>query len=440
VKLLVFEQILVAFAFLALGVWQLVRGHRVGDPGGRTPRHYLLSPRVAGGLAIAIGLGGLALLRPWPVRLDPPATPPADAREVAVRAEIDPLLRSGHFVGLAVGVLDSTGTHVFGYGRARLDRPGAPDGATAFEIGSITKVYTATLLSKLAIEGAVRLDEPLGPLLPEAIALPESVRAITLEQVATHRSGLPRNPPNLGLSFEDVVPPISNPWGRYRAGDLEEGAPRTRLRAAPGSRFEYSNYGYGLLGVALGHLAGEHFSALLETRVCAPLGLSRTSARTLDPAHRPHDAHGYVVAGLDLIPWGLAVRAHAWTNSALPAAGSLTSTIDDQLRFLAAQLPGVRDSAGAAALAAAIDSTHRPRANGRGTSRVALGWMVREPAAGTDAPVVLWHNGGTGGFRSYVGLVPSRSIGVVVMANSTEDVTSAGMRIALRLAGHTPAD
>ena len=71
---------------------------------------------------------------------------------------------------------------------------------------------------------------------------------------------------------------------------------------------------------------------------------------------------------------------------------------------------------------------------------MALGWMVREPGAGTGAPLVLWHNGGTGGFRSYVGMVPSRRIGVVVMANSTEDVTSAGMRIALRLAGHTPAN
>jgi CubicO group peptidase (beta-lactamase class C family) len=422
---------------VGLGIWQLIRGIRVGDPGGQTPRRYLLPPRVAGVVGLAIGVVWLGLLRPWPVRTNPPATPPADALEAAVRAEVDPLIRNGHIVGLTVGVIDSSGTHVYGYGRARLDRPGPPDGETVYEIGSITKVYTATLLAKLAIEGAVRLDEPLAGVLPAALVLPESARAITLEQVATHYSGLPRNPPNLGLSFGDVVPPISNPWGRYRTDDLEAGVPRTRLRALPGERFEYSNYGYGLLGAALGRVGGKHFSALLEERVCAPLGLAQTSARTLDTAREPRDSPGYVVGALGMFPWGLAVRAHPWTNPALPGGGSLTSTANDQLRFLAAQLASARDSAGGGALAAAIDSTQRPRVPAQKGSRMALGWVVRDPhSAAPDAPPVWWHNGGTGGFRSYIGFVPSHGVGVVVLANTTEEVTRTGTRLALRLAGH----
>jgi CubicO group peptidase (beta-lactamase class C family) len=114
-----------------------------------------------------------------------------------------PIVADGRAVGISVGVLDETGgTHFFGYGKLATDGEAAPDADTLFEIGSITKCFTAVLLADMVHKGEVRLEDPAERYVPEGVRLPRVAgRAITLEDLATYSSGLPRMPDNIGDDF-----------------------------------------------------------------------------------------------------------------------------------------------------------------------------------------------------------------------------------------------
>ena len=140
-----------------------------------------------------------------------------------------------------------------------------------FEIGSITKVFTATLLAEMAREGLVASDDPVQKWLPEGVRMPSRGREITLEDLSTHRSGLPRLPKGLLLSA--LTRDRGDPYARLDPARLEAAIPVTRPRKAPGERFHYSNYAVGLLGYLLARRAGRSYERLVRTRICEPLGL-----------------------------------------------------------------------------------------------------------------------------------------------------------------------
>ena len=355
---------------------------------------------------------------------------PQAGTEAGTEAVVEAVVErfAGRHVGLLVAV-ERGGSRVL-RGRGTVGRePGAgpvPDGLTRFEIGSVTKVLTATLLAVMVESGEVALDEPLQDLVPDGVRLPVRGRPVTLLDLATHRSGLPRLPPGWLLR---VIGHGDDPYARFTVDDVWAAAARTRRRR-PGGRPRYSNLGMGLLGHALAHRAGRDWADLVVERVCRPLGLADTST-VVDLPGRPgavgHDRRGRPVP--------------AWTFPVLAGAGALRSTGEDLLRLLAAQdlaaHPGdpadPADEADPAdqALRQAVRATHQVYAR-VGALGQCLGWMSLERRQGAGR--VLWHNGGTGGFRSFVAVLPGDGLRVVVLAADPRPVDPVGQELIRLLA------
>ncbi len=319
---------------------------------------------------------------------------------------------------LVVGATDGERTTFAS--RGSLPEPSlAPDRAV-FEIGSITKSFTSLLLAIAAGRREVGLDDPVVEHLPPGTRVPmRAGRPITLTHLATHTSGLPRLPPGLLL---EALRHRDDPYARLSVEDALAALGETRPRCPAAERFAYSNFGVGLLGIALTHAAGVDYETLVRDRITAPLGLSDTVVE-LDDDRRRRLAVGTKWRGR---PTGL------WTIPGLAGAGALRSTAADLVTFVRAQmgtLPNVPPE-----LAGAIELTHRERAKaGRFTPgmRVALGWFaikIERRKLG-----VVMHDGGTGGYRSIAGWAPSEGIGVVALSANVRSVDRIAMDLALAL-------
>ena len=336
------------------------------------------------------------------------AAPPAQAIDLIpsdVRENVAQRVEQGECVGLVVGVVEPQGTTTLCRGRMAADAERLVDENTIFEIGSITKVFTATLLAEMGQRGLVGLDDPVRQLLPATAKVPErDGKQITLRHLATHRSGLPRMPENFASADE------GNPCADYGEDDLLQNLAGCELIGEIGSHYEYSNLGAGLLGFALARRAGVSYAALVRERICAPLGLDDTCIE-LSAEQRSRLARGHM---------GTA-PAKNWDFDALAGAGALRSSVRDMLRFLRANL--LLDET---PLAAVLQATQRERfETGQPGSLVALGWHVRTK----NDRAIVWHNGGTGGYRSFCGFDPATKRGVVVLANSTSDVDDIGFHL-----------
>lgn len=309
---------------------------------------------------------------------------------------IGPLIDSGAVVGLVVGLHREGQSTVWGYGKVAQDSEQTPDGRTLFEIGSITKVFTALALADLAEEGLVRLDDPVSDYLPATVRVPtRDGRPITLLDLATHTSGLPRLPENL---LGHIAKHPENPYAAYTLEQFYEAISDTSLATTPGEHFTYSNFGMGLLGHVLARRAGVDYETLIEERICQPLGLSDTRI-TLSDAQRSRFAEAHD-ADARPIP--------AWDLPTLAGAGALRSTADDLLRFVSANL-GLYPSR----LAPAIAATHIARHKISDMASVGLAWQLDPKQR------LFWHNGQTGGFHSFVAFQTDRKVGVVVLSNTT---------------------
>jgi serine-type D-Ala-D-Ala carboxypeptidase/endopeptidase len=356
------------------------------------------------------------------LRAAAPAGPFEAARsEPSPRPEVEPLVAellvryARRHVGVAVGVFRDGQTSVMGSGTAGPAGPSPPAANTIFEIGSVTKVFTATLLAGMVDEGLLALDDRVQRYLPTAVELPVRGRPITLVDLATHTAGLPRLPHGF---FLRSVRHRRNPYVWLTVDELYAGLPSTRLRREPGTRPRYSNLGYGLLGHVLALRAGRSYEQLVEERICHPLELVDTRVSVLAAA-RERFAQGHSRRGRPVPHWDLPV---------LGGAGALRSTVADMLRFLRLQL-----GEGEPSLARAAALTHTPRSRHRGGLAVGLGW-TRLPLLGTEHEL-LFHNGGTGGFRSFAGIVPATHTAVVVLSNSARSVDALGFRILERIHG-----
>jgi serine-type D-Ala-D-Ala carboxypeptidase/endopeptidase len=323
-------------------------------------------------------------------------------------------------VGAVAAILDGPDGEplVAGIGRLRAAGGPAPDADTTFEIGSITKTFTALALAQTVVAGRLSLDTPVRGLLPAGGAVPSRNGVdITVEHLARHTSGLPRSPQRLSLRAvwaagtrgENPYAPISTPV-------LLKELSRTRLRRTPGQpRIRYSNFGAGLLGLALTNVYDKAtYHEMIEEVVLRPLGLVAT------------------ISGGETQATGHAFRrrpAPNWHLDGLAGAGALRSTARDLLSYLRAQLEPDRTP-----LADAIRLTHvllKPAAR----MTVGLGWMCSSSRVGR----MFWHNGGTGGFRSFAGFLPDHGAAAVVLVNDQRSPDRAAMRLLLDdLRSHCP--
>lgn len=324
-----------------------------------------------------------------------------------VRGSIEARIDAGYTVGLAIAIVDAGGTQYHSLGRTRLPDGPAPDSATVFEIGSITKVFTAIALADMALKGHVDLEDPVERFLPDTIPVPAGDGPrITLLDLATHRSALPRIPVNI-MPFEDP----NDPYAAYTPDKLYAFLGAFQPSRQVGESYQYSNLGYGLLGHALARRAGVDYQTLIVEHITGPLGMEDTGVE-LNGSMRERLATGYA-GELEQGGW------HFLDTTA--GAGALRSTAADMARFVAANM-GLVDSP----LRAALDSTHRPRAATASESlRVGLGWHILE----SENATIVWHNGGTGGYHSFIGFREDGSSGVVVLSNSTHDIDDIGFHL-----------
>jgi CubicO group peptidase (beta-lactamase class C family) len=309
-------------------------------------------------------------------------------------------------VGIIVATIDAHGRNIVAYGTVAKDRGDVPDGNTVFEIGSITKVFTSLLLADMVERGEVRLDEPVADLLPKTVKVPShNGRQITLLDLSTQSSGLPRLPTNAQPAD------FTNPYADYTPAKLYEFLSGYTLTRDPGEKYEYSNLGAGLLGHALALKAGMSYEELLRKRILDPLGMYDTSI-TLTADQKKRLAPGYNAA---LNP------AANWTFDVLAGCGALHSTANDLLILLAANMD-MTDTPLKAAMRR-MRSIRKP--TGMPDLDIAMAWHIFTKFGGE----LVWHNGGTYGYRSFIGFDPAAKKGVVVLCNTFMDNDDVGLHV-----------
>jgi D-alanyl-D-alanine-carboxypeptidase/D-alanyl-D-alanine-endopeptidase len=291
---------------------------------------------------------------------------------------------------LVIGVVQNGKAFSAGFGRVSSTNAAAPDAATVFEIGSITKVFTGILLAQMQLDGRVTLDDPIARHLPSGFALPDALHPVTLTHLSTHTAGLPRLPANLDLSGPRAV----NPYARYTAADLHTALRATKPARAPGAGYDYSNYGTALLGHLLERRAGRPYAELLAEHICTPLEMTDT-VLTLNKSQRHRLTPGHSPRGA-VVP--------NWDFDAFAPAGGLRSCVGDLLKFMQVNL-ATNSAAPGPALVLAQQSRFKS-----GTMEMGLGWHIQGGRR-------LWHNGGTGGYASFLALDRTRGTGVVLLSN-----------------------
>jgi D-alanyl-D-alanine-carboxypeptidase/D-alanyl-D-alanine-endopeptidase len=322
----------------------------------------------------------------------------------AVKATLQQRLASKPGVGIVVATLEkgkpakivtagTTGSNV------------SLDGNTVFEIGSVTKVFTTALLAEMVQRGEVRLDDPISKYLPATVRVPaRGGKQITLFDLATQSSGLPRLPSNLKPAD------MSNPYADYSVQQLYTFLSSYELPRDIGAQFEYSNLGVGLLGHVLALRAGKSYEALVTERILAPLKMNDTRI-VFTSSMRAHLATGHDGSGKAVANWDLPTLA---------GAGALRSTANDMVKFLAANLDSTSGPVGRA-----LATAHVPVHDADRQMRIGLGWFTLNPF-GTP---LVWHNGQTGGYHSFIGLDQTKARGVVILTNFGASIDDIGFNL-----------
>lgn len=352
------------------------------------------------------------------------AMPPVDVANMqsVLSSDLEQAFTSGALApetsaGLTIGILRKGVRRIFAYGTAKSD--------SIYEIGSITKTFTGLVFAQMVEQGIVKLDEPVRLLLPVgAVATPRGVD-ISLLDLITQHSGLPRLPDNLKPSDPN------NPYADYHAANLYRFLSGHGLGKVGDPPFLYSNLGVGLLGQALANRAGVPYPALLLDEVTGPLALKNTVI-TLSAEQHQRFIEGHRADHL---------VAHAWDLDALAGAGAIRSNADDMLTYLEAQLhperivmTGPEPSSKTQTIAASLTLSHELRANAGAGTEIAFAWLYNT-ATGS-----YWHNGATGGYSSFAFFNPKGDYAAVVLMNTTVSATGSfadlvGQHIEQRFAG-----
>ncbi len=323
----------------------------------------------------------------------------------AIKGLLNDRLRQKHAVGLIVGLLDPQGCRVVSAGTT--GNPARPeiDEHTLFEIASITKIFTAAALADAIERGTHALEDPLSKFL---ILPAGGIGDRTLKELVTHTSGLPRLPSGFAWWWNLLRHP-RDPYANYSHRDLDAYIKILKGSSLPRGKFLYSNLGVGLLGNVLAAHRNTDYAGLIAQRVTIPLQMSHTFLQ-IPQAEQPFVAQPHTKS---LRPTPI------WTMAALEGAGGLLSSMQDMLRFASAAL---------SATPPLFPFMTHPFAKADGTDRsVGLGWMLRA----TSEYQVAWHNGGTRGSRSFLGLECKTGRAIVALANTPHSLDQLGARLLL---------
>lgn len=304
-------------------------------------------------------------------------------------------------VGVAVVVLEGDEIAFYNAGLSHLNPPNNVTRATLFEIGSITKTFTATALASMVNEGKIKLSDPIQKYLPHGVKLPiKNNNPITFMSLVNHSSGLPRLPSNMPVSSQ------SDPYADYNVPLLYEFLNNHRLEREVGVKHVYSNLGFGLLGHVLALIDKKSYQDMITDRVLKPLNMNDSFVNV--PASQManlSDGHNSALK-----------KTSHWNLGALGGAGSIKSSIADMAKYLSANIHG-NQLTKTLELAQTLHSQPSVTSNNFG-----LAW-IHTRINDTD---ILMHDGGTGGFRSFIGFNKKNKQGIVILANTVLDMNDVG--------------
>lgn len=320
----------------------------------------------------------------------------AQAQPVTVdeyRSHLQQGVDAGAYAQIAVGWLDGGERQTWFFGREH-----KPDLSSTFEIGAATEIFTGLLLAQAAYEGRVRLATPIRDLLPKQFALAKAtLGAVTLQDLATHRAGLPALPPNL------LPASIEDPYAGYGSDDLYALLANYRPPTAP--QPAYSTLDGGLLGALLGRCYGQDYTQLLGEKILKPLGMEHTQF---------DDGDGLLVGH------SRDTQVPHWHFGALAGAAGLRSSVGDLLTFLQQNLRPQDSKLRAALLLARQDQAD-------GNQDIGLGWNIVETADGGQPWPLVWRASRTAGFAAFLGFRTDRQQALVLLGNSDADLSALGI-------------
>ncbi len=319
-------------------------------------------------------------------------------------------------LGLLLGAISKDEEMLAGYGARHVGDSQPPDADTVFEIGSISKAFTGILLAQRIENGESELDDRIAELLPEGWSLSERAREITLRQCTTHTSGFPRLPANL-LGISDLFSLAfvgSDPYRDYSEQEFRDALATVKLEFDPGTKSSYSNFAVGLLGFVLATQNGSDFETLVTSKICQPLGMHRTVI-TNDEWHQEHMPAKYRSAGT-VGPVCVAMESAEWQfPNHLAGAGAMRSTGRDMMTFLKANMGLIPTP-----IDAAIQRSHQELFQERADRAMGMNWI--RSFESDISQTIIWHNGGTGGCKTYLGFTEDRQFGVFVLSNTVSSV------------------
>lgn len=309
-------------------------------------------------------------------------------------------------IGAVIAVVEGNNTSIYTKGVVNSSSNQALSEEHIFEIGSVSKTITGLLLANMVNSGEVELTDSINQYLPDNGKVnTENGQDITLLELATHSSGLPRVPNNLKNSMK------MGPFSTYTKGDLYQFLRQYKKDDRLENKSLYSNLGFGLLGHVLSLAANKSYEQLVTERIFQPLDMVSSHIT-------PNESQVLLQAtphGSDLIP------TTRWKMPVFEAAGAINSNLHDMRRYLIANMNALKKGS---PLGKDLHFAQQVRTNfGENGKQIGLSWIVNTE----NNTTYHWHNGSTGGFRSFIGFNHMKDIGIVILTNS---------RIAMDELGH----
>lgn len=315
---------------------------------------------------------------------------------------VTPYIANDKTKALSIGIFKNGQTTYFNFGSSSNKQPSPPTNTSIYEIGSITKTFTTAVLAQMVQEGKVNLADPISKFLPAGIInWSTDTINITLEELATHQSGMPRLPDNI---MKRMVFSMDNPYKSYSMADLYGFLKNYTPIPKAERKVEYSNLGMGLLGTILAAVDGRTYEQMIQKRILQPLGMTNSfidrTGKTMITGHR-----------------GDGQPTAYWDLPTLAGAGAINANCEDLMKYLVANISNQFP----------FSETHTLRAKQSENTDIGLAWLTTQSKEGDWK--VTFHDGGTGGFSSFIGFSKETQLGVLVLSNSVQNVAPISFRL-----------
>lgn len=310
-------------------------------------------------------------------------------------------------VGISIGIIKNGLQYFYGYGEIETGSNVVPDPYTFFEIGSVSKTFTAIAINYMLDQKGLALDTPVKSFLPEDLpVLQRNGIEITFKNLLNHTSGLPFMPDNIGLSV--YAGNIGGAFENYDRSKLYTCLKNMDLEAIPGERFKYSNLGYGILGTILENEYNDSYSNIMKAIILNPLEMNRTSGVFSETLQNEWAT-----------PYRNSKKTNYWADfNALAGAGELKSSAAEMMKYINVNLFPKQNALGIAINASHVQSSEKIVNTQHFEFSPALGWFhyIHKDLPETS---FLFHNGGTGGFNTDLFINKENNSGLILLYNST---------------------